>query len=273
MDTPLPFPGLKFIPLSGWFFFTGSADSQACHTAISDMLMLCHALQAPLKPEKVVHPTNCITFVGIELDTVLQQARLSTGKLTLLLRELKAFSTMHHEQHTCTKRQLLSLIGRLAFACKVIPAGRIFLRRLLDLAHSVGELDHHLQIHSEASQDILWWLSFAESCSFFPRTIVDHCQWLAPVYRRLLCCRLWRILEWSMARSALATKPRPLFRWVERALRNCDCVRDVGFTLVSKADTISLRQLSHRAHLGDWPVTQCSSHALGPCTVLCCCYT
>ena len=125
--------------------------------------MLCHTLQAPLKPEKVVHPTNCITFLGIELDTVLKQARLPTGKLTLLLRELKAFSTMHHEQHTCTKRQLLSLIGMLAFACKVIPAGRIFLRRLLDLAHSVGELDHHLQIHSEASQDILWWLSFAES--------------------------------------------------------------------------------------------------------------
>ena len=116
MDTPLPFPGLKFIPLSGWFFFAGSADSQACHTAISDMLMLCHALQAPLNPEKVVHQTNCITFLGIELDTVLQQARLPTGKLTLLLRELKVFSTMHHEQHTCTKHQLLSLIGKLAFA-------------------------------------------------------------------------------------------------------------------------------------------------------------
>ena len=127
------------------------------------MLMLCHALQAQLNLEKVVHPTNCITFLGIELDTVLQQARLPTGKLTLLLRKLKAFSTMHHEQYTCTKRQLLSLIGKLAFACKVIPAGRIFLRRLLHLAHSVGELDHYLQIHSEASQDILWWLSFAES--------------------------------------------------------------------------------------------------------------
>ena len=34
----------------------------------------------------------------------------------------------------CTKYQLLSLVGRLSFVCKVIPVGRIFLRRLLDFS-------------------------------------------------------------------------------------------------------------------------------------------
>ena len=45
-----------------------------------------------------------------------------------MLEELQSFST----RKKCTKRQLLSLIGKLSFACKVVPAGRIFLRRLIN---------------------------------------------------------------------------------------------------------------------------------------------
>ena len=61
------------------------------------------------------------------------------------------------------QRQLLSLIGKLSFATKVIPAGRIFLRRLLDLAHSVPSLEDSLIIGPEAVLDIQWWLVFAQS--------------------------------------------------------------------------------------------------------------
>ena len=50
---------------------------------------------------------------------------------------------------------MLSLIGKLSFACKlVIPAGRIFLRRLLDTAHSVHDLDTKFHIDNEALLDI-----------------------------------------------------------------------------------------------------------------------
>ena len=59
-----------------------------------------------------------------------------TRELTALLEELSQFRLLYASHHRCTKRQLLSLIGKLAFACKAIPAGRIFLRRLLDTAHS-----------------------------------------------------------------------------------------------------------------------------------------
>ena len=53
-----------------------------------------------------------------------------------------------------TKRELLSLIGSLSFACKVVKPGRMFLRRLIDLSTSVTNLNHHISLSSEARADI-----------------------------------------------------------------------------------------------------------------------
>ena len=103
------------------------------------MLTLCEAVQAPLKPEKVIGPS---TVLGIELDTVRLQARLPEEKLAALMKELLKFSLLPDSSRTCSKRQLLSLIGKLAFACKVIPAGHIFLRRLIDTTHTVDNPSH-----------------------------------------------------------------------------------------------------------------------------------
>ena len=128
------------------FFFAGPRHAATCATSLSDMLHLCDVLGAPLKPEKIVTPTTCLTFLGIQLDTITQKATLPEDKLHNLLLELQATLTLSREQGSCTKRQLLSLIGKLSFATKVIPAGRIFLARLLDLAHSVTSLEDSLII-------------------------------------------------------------------------------------------------------------------------------
>ncbi len=39
---------------------------------------------------------------------------------------------------------------------KVIPAGHMFLRRLLDLAHSVPHLEYPLQLSLDSALDINW---------------------------------------------------------------------------------------------------------------------
>ena len=64
------------------------------------------------------------------------------------------------QQSKCTKRQFLSLIGKLSFVCKVILAGRIFLRRLIDTTCSVSRLHHHIRLTKEAHLDMYWWLNF-----------------------------------------------------------------------------------------------------------------
>ena len=109
-------------------------------------------------------------MLGIELDTNLIQARLPQDKLAALREELSHFKLLHASCLRCTKRQLLSLIGKLAFTCKVIPAGRIFLRRLLDTAHSVEGLENQVPITLDTCKDVEWWLAFASkwnSIAFF----------------------------------------------------------------------------------------------------------
>ena len=83
-------------------------------------------------------------------------ARLPGDRKQALLSELQTFQGIKK----CTKRQLLSLIGRLSFACKVVPAGRIFLRRLIDLSTTVKNLHHHIRLTVQAREDIAWWLDF-----------------------------------------------------------------------------------------------------------------
>ena len=58
------------------------------------------------------------------------------------------------------KKELLSLIGKLSFAAKVILSGHTFVWCLIDLSTTVGKLDHHISLNKEATTDIGWWLEF-----------------------------------------------------------------------------------------------------------------
>ena len=81
------------------------------------------------------------------------EARLPLDKLDQIIQALAEF----HHKKKCTKREMLSLIGRLAFTSKVVPAGLFFLRRLIDIAHSVQNPNHHNQA---ARADLAWWEEF-----------------------------------------------------------------------------------------------------------------
>ena len=45
----------------------------------------------------------------------------------------------------------------------MVPAGRLFLRRLIDLSTTVRKLHHHISLNAEARADIRWWDSFLPS--------------------------------------------------------------------------------------------------------------
>ena len=61
------------------------------------------------------------------------------------------------------KRDLLSLIGSLSHASKVVRSGRSFLRRLIDFSTTARQLDHYIRLNAEAKSDIEWWFQFAEA--------------------------------------------------------------------------------------------------------------
>ena len=147
--------------------FLARASHAACARDLQAFQDLCRGLGVHLASEKLVLPTRCLQFLGITLDSSLQEMRLPPDKLALLRDCLPAWRT----RQKCTKRELLSLIGVLPFACQVVRPGRIFLRRLIDLSTTVPALAHHISLTAAARADIAWWVDFLPSWNgraFFP---------------------------------------------------------------------------------------------------------
>ena len=138
------------------FFLAGPPSSQQCALDMCKTIDLFSNLGVPLAVDKQEGPTSCITFLGIEINSANMSIRLPSDKLHDILVEISAWA----RKRKCTKRELLSLIGKLSFAAKVVPSGRIFLRRLIDLSTTVPKLSFHITLNSGARADIAWWANY-----------------------------------------------------------------------------------------------------------------
>ena len=87
------------------------------------------------------------------------EARLSDAKVLKLKSELSAMQA----RNKCTKREMLSLVGSLSFACKVIVPGRSFLSRLINLTCTVREMYHKLYLNKQVRKDLILWEKFLTS--------------------------------------------------------------------------------------------------------------
>eukprot|EP00731_Ephydatia_muelleri_P011199 Em0006g93a len=97
------------------FLLVGPPGKDTCQEAMSRMLTVCDQLGIPVASEKLEGPTTALTFLGIVLDTSAQQLRLPPDKLEELTGLIRSWLS----RHKATKRELLSLIGKLSFAAKL----------------------------------------------------------------------------------------------------------------------------------------------------------
>lgn len=86
---------------------------------------------------------------------------------------VKLQSWLSHKN--CHKSELLSLIGKLNFACRIIPAGHIFLCRLIDLSTTACLLHHYVTMNCKGRPDIDWWLWFLPGWN--GHTIIPDFHW------------------------------------------------------------------------------------------------
>lgn len=137
-------------------FITAHCTKSQCQYVVDAIIHTFSLIGVPLAEDKIIGPVQVITYLGIEIDTINLVLRLPHQKFCNLMSELREWNG----RKKCKKRDLLSLIGSLSFACKVVKSGRIFLRRLIDLSTTVDRLHHHIDISAEARKDIEWWLEF-----------------------------------------------------------------------------------------------------------------
>ena len=139
-------------------FFLLAKSKSACDNIKTVTLRLFEHLGIPVAEDKLVGPSSCLTYLGLEIDTSKMEVRLPNEKLSNLRTELAFWL----RRNTCTKRELLSLIGKLSFASKVVKPGRIFVRRLIDTSMRVSSLRGKITIDHETKADLIWWDTFIQ---------------------------------------------------------------------------------------------------------------
>ena len=131
-------------------------DSATCHRSLDIIKSVHLQLGVPLALEKVKGPSISLTFLGIVLDTVRMEARLPTDKLHRIRHQVKTWLT----KRKATKRQILSLVGILKHATKVVRPGRTFLSRMYSAAAKLKKLSHHKKLSAAFRSDLRWWHTF-----------------------------------------------------------------------------------------------------------------
>ena len=133
------------------FLTAGSPNSVECLANLKVLTSTCKKLGLPLAVEKVEGPLTQLVFLGILIDSATMTMKLPPGKLV----ELKKLVLEWLNKKVATKRELLSLIGHLTFASKVVSPGRTFTRRMIDLSTIRKNLDHLIRLNAEFKSDLL----------------------------------------------------------------------------------------------------------------------
>ena len=134
-----------------------ASTESLCATYLDTFIHLCKDIGVPISTSKTTKPSRSTIFLGVELNTIAQCARLPRDKLTQYFKEIQQISS----RRSITKRQLQSTLGKLNFASCVVPC-RPFLRRLINLLNTVELPSHYIHLHLEIREDLKIWKLFLE---------------------------------------------------------------------------------------------------------------
>ena len=135
------------------FIIVGRPDTQECASALATTLETFSALGVPAEPEKCEGPSTTLPILGIEVDTVEMQLRLPADKLHCLNQSIREW----RGRKSCRKRELLSLLGSLQHAAKVVKPGRAFVRWMIELSTVRKHMDAYIRINQQFRADLEWW--------------------------------------------------------------------------------------------------------------------
>jgi len=137
-------------------YLTIDPPTYPAQKTMNSLLMLFNRLNIPLSASKTCGPSCQIEYLGIILDTVKMEARLPLDKLKRISTLVATFMTIK----SCTKRQLLSLLGHMVFATRVIVPGRTFMSRLFAAAYQVSGLEDRITLSDACTADLKMWSMF-----------------------------------------------------------------------------------------------------------------
>lgn len=136
-------------------FICCAEDKLSCTLAFNSLIALLRQLGLRINWKKVVDPCQCLTYLGLEIDTVKGTLKLDKQKAIHIQEDLNEYLT----KKRLSKRQLQSLAGKLNWAAHVHPWGKAFMASFF---HSIGLLvkpHHKFLVNSTMIKDMHWWLA------------------------------------------------------------------------------------------------------------------
>ena len=130
------------------------------------------------------------------------EARLLADKLKRIVTLVSSWLT----RKKATKREILSLVGLLQHATKVVKPGRTFITRMYATAAKVKKLSYYTRLTKEFRSDLQWWHMFLtkwNGISFLCTPYITCPPGSPDPDLRLRIIGLWGTLQWSMAATPL----------------------------------------------------------------------
>jgi hypothetical protein len=188
-------------------FLIVSDNKQHCLQGYTVLIQLLRELGFAIAWQKVVDPTQSLTFLGLDIDTLSMTLRLPEHKLADLLTLLHQFKA----RTRASKRQLQKLAGKLAYASHlVVHGGRTYLQRVLDILRPLQQPHHKVILTKDFQQDIVWWIDFL--CVFNFRPIMEPCRPEIHVFTDacgegggMVCDFDWAYVNWAIDMPGLST--------------------------------------------------------------------
>ena len=139
------------------FAFFGRPNTNESQRLLSEFRALCEHIGVPLAHDKTVHPSTCMEYLGLEIDSIAGQVRAPKEKVDRAVHRINYI--LSHS--AVSLKSLQSLAGLLSFLCRPIPSGRAFLRRLFEAipgGNTAG--GHMIPITRDIREDLTVWLDF-----------------------------------------------------------------------------------------------------------------
>lgn len=111
-------------------------------------------LGLPINHDKTVQPCKALTCIGIRVDASLFTLSIDPQKLKEIFQACRIFLSYT----TLTRQKLQSILGKLIYISKCVPAARIFVCRLLNILRSAPK-HGRFKLNNDYYRDLVWFLS------------------------------------------------------------------------------------------------------------------
>ena len=150
----------------------GHSISSKANDSFQTLHKLLLELGFDISAKKIVTPSTKVTCLGIEIDTVEFTVSITADKLQEIIKTCYAWTG----KHSCSKRELQSLLGKLLYISKCVKSSRFFLNRMLELLRT-NTKNSAILLTDEFHRDLDWFCKFVpkfNGSAFFVHKHVHH---------------------------------------------------------------------------------------------------